>query len=58
MNKYINGKIMPMTEEDKTKIKARSSKIKKNNSQTSDYESRIKELEEALAALIAQTKTE
>ena len=55
MNKYVNGKLLEMTEEDKAALKARFDKIRKPKSDISEYEKRIEELEAKLAELLNKT---
>lgn len=59
MKKYKNGKIMEVSTEETARIQKHFEK-RKTSKQPSlvDYEARIKELEEAIAALTTQTKTE
>ena len=58
MKKYINGKIVEMTETDITKRKSRAKNRPNARKNTSDYEVRIKELEDVVAKLLAQQNTE
>ena len=54
MNKYVNGKLVEITEEDKIAIKARFDKMRSHQKgkSTSDYEGRIKELENMVTELL------
>ena len=54
MKKYVNGKIVDMTEEDIAKRRARISG--KPQKDISEYENRIKELENTIAKLIANSE--
>ncbi len=56
MKKYVNGKIVDMTEEDIAKAKARTNRYHKPQIDTSDYENRIKELENTIAKLMAKSE--
>ena len=59
MKKYKNGKIMEVSTEEAARIQKHFEKHKSSKqSSLIDYETKIKELEEAIAALTAQTKTE
>lgn len=58
MKKYVNGKIVEMTEADITKRKSRANNRPNARKNASDYEVRIKELEDVVAKLLAQQNTE
>ena len=54
MNKYINGKIVKMTEADIQKKEARANNRPNARKNTSNYETRIKELEDMVAKLLGE----
>lgn len=56
MKKYVNGKIMEMTESDVAKRESRIGSRPNAHKNTSDYEKRVKELEDTVAVLLAQIK--
>ena len=56
MKKYINGKIVEMTEVDISKREARFSHRQNSRKNILDYEARVKELESTVAELLAQIK--
>lgn len=61
MRKYVNGKILEMTEADIERAKSRSGKRARPQADTSSYETRIQELEDTVATLLAklnETKSE
>lgn len=58
MKKYVNGKIVEMTEADIVKREARANRRLNAHKNASDYEKRVKELENTIAELLAQIKKE
>lgn len=58
MKRYINGKIIEMTEADIAKRESRISHRPNFRKNASDYEARVKELENTVAELLAQIKEE
>ena len=58
MKKYVNGKIVEMTEADIAKREFRISHRPNARKNTPDYEKRVKELENTVAELLAQIKKE
>lgn len=58
MKKYVNGKIVEMTEADISKRESRISCRPNARKNTSDYEARVKELESTVAELLDQIKEE
>lgn len=58
MKKYVNGKIVEMTEADIVKREARTNRRPNARKNASDYEARVKELESTVAELLAQIKKE
>ena len=52
MKRYINGKIVEMTEADIAKRESRISHRPNSRKNTSDYEARVKELETTVAVLM------
>ena len=55
MKKYVNGEIMDMTNEDLNRRNARAkNRPNHHNTNTSDYEARIKELESMVATLVSK----
>ena len=55
MKKYVNGKILEMTEKD---IERRNSRIAKTKSKEASDSQRIKELEETVALLMSKLSEE
>lgn len=58
MKKYVNGKIVEMTEADTAKRESRTNNRPNARKNASDYEARIKELEDVVAKLLTQQNTE
>lgn len=58
MKRYVNGKIVEMTEADVAKRKSRIGNRPNSRKNASDYEARVKELENTVAGLLAQIKEE
>lgn len=58
MKKYVNGKIVEMTEADIAKRESRISHRSNSRKSASDYETRVKELENTVAELLSQIKEE
>ena len=58
MKKYVNGKIVEMTEEDINKRNSRIANRPNSRKDTSKYEARVKELEDTVAKLLAQQSAE
>ena len=58
MKKYVNGKIVEMTEADIAKRESRINHRPNSHKNTSDYEARVKELENTVTELLAQIKEE
>ncbi len=58
MKKYVNGKIIEMTEADIAKRESRISHRPNAHKNAPDYEARVKELENTVAELLAQIKEE
>lgn len=58
MKKYVNGKIVEMTEADIAKRETRANRRPNAHKNTSNYEKRVKELESTVAELLAQIKEE
>lgn len=58
MNKYVNGKLYEMTEADIAKRNACANHRPNTHENASDYEARVKELENTVAELLAQIKEE
>lgn len=58
MKKYVNGKIVEMTEADIAKRESRIGHRPNSRKDASDYETRVKELENTVAELLAQIKEE
>lgn len=58
MNKYINGKIIKMTEVDIAKRESRINNRPNARKNASDYEARVKELENIVAELLAKQSAE
>lgn len=56
MKKYVNGKIVEMTEADIVKREARANRRLNAHKNASDYEKRVKELESTVAELLTQIK--
>lgn len=54
MRKYVNGKILEITEEDIAKRNRRFGDRTKSRNNTSEYEKRVKELETVVAELQAK----
>ena len=54
MNKYVNGKLMKMTEEDINKRNARIANRPDHRKNASDYEAKVKELEETVEMLVSK----
>jgi uncharacterized protein YceH (UPF0502 family) len=52
MKKYVNGKLYEMTAEDIAKRNARANHRPNARKNTSDYEARVKELENTVAVLL------
>lgn len=57
MKKYINGKIVDMTEADVARIRAHATKRDEIKPSVAKYENRIKELEATVAALLTKVET-
>lgn len=57
MKRYINGKIVEMTEVDIAKRESRINHRPNARKNTYDYEAKVKELEEVVAKLLAQQNT-
>ena len=58
MKKYVNGKIIEMTEADVTKRESRINNRLNARKNASDYESRIKELENTISTLLSKLPQE
>lgn len=58
MKKYVNGKIIEMTKADISKRESRISRRSNARKNASDYEARVKELENTVAELLTQIKKE
>lgn len=58
MKKYVNGKVVEMTEADIANREARANRRPNARNNTSDYEVRVKELENTVTELLAQIKKE
>lgn len=56
MNKYINGKIVEMTDADIAKKESRINHRPNSRKNASEYETRVKKLEATVAELLAQIK--
>lgn len=54
MKKYVNGKITEMTEADIAKRKSRINNRQNAHNNTSDYEAKVKELEETVKKLMSK----
>lgn len=54
MNKYVNGKLIKMTEEDINKRNSRIANRPNLRKDTSKYEAKVKELEDTVAMLVAK----
>ena len=57
MKKYVNGKIIEMTEIDIKKRESRINNRLNSRNRASNYEAKVKELEEVVAKLLAQQNT-
>lgn len=57
MKKYVNGKIVDMTEADIARAKARAMKNRESQNTSSHYENRIKELEATVTTLLNKLET-
>ena len=57
MKKYVNGKIIEMTETDIKKRESRINNRLNSRNRASNYEAKVKELEEVVAKLLAQQNT-
>lgn len=58
MKKYVNGKIVEMTEADVVKRESRIGNKPNARKNASDYESRIKELENTISTLLSKLPQE
>lgn len=58
MKKYVNGKIVEMTEADIAKRETRTNHRHNARKNIPDYEARVKELENVVAELLAQQNKE
>ena len=58
MKKYVNGKIVEMTEADIAKRESRINNRPNARRNAFDYEAKVKELESTVAELLAQIKEE
>ena len=57
MKKYVNGKVVEMTEADIAKREARANRRPNARKNATDYEARVRELETIVAELLSKQNT-